>query len=189
MHSNKKTNKKAKKHKRSTKQVRHHNSRVVRDHFVATRLAGLTVVPAMDTTDRSSNNDGNDDNCSDAVVAASHPTLSRREKCTGIYLPATVLAVAVLLFAIGYSWLINVMAQVYADLSCLKLFNLSYTVCKNKTTTAQQERWGNVTVDLNNESAVVGLSLAVMQALMCPILCTLADTCLLYTSPSPRDRG
>jgi hypothetical protein len=42
------------------------------------------------------------------------------QKCCRVYTPVLTLGTALLSFAIGFSWLLSVMPQVYVEVACLK---------------------------------------------------------------------
>ena len=90
-----------------------------------------------------------------------------------------VLMTVLLLMSMGLSWTAAVGAQFYSGLACLKLFNETMADCKNYSdppTPAQLHHWSNVTTEANNESSLISVVVAVVQAVACPILCTLADS-------------
>eukprot|EP00750_Incisomonas_marina_P008720 INCI1562.1.p1 GENE.INCI1562.1~~INCI1562.1.p1 ORF type:complete len:315 (+),score=42.80 INCI1562.1:289-1233(+) len=84
-----------------------------------------------------------------------------------------VLAGALFFYAIGYCWNLAIMSQYLTDIVCLDGYNATFEECQNDTSSWE---WKNVTVDANNLSVALMVPSAVTQAVMAPLLSTLADS-------------
>ncbi len=76
--------------------------------------------------------------------------LTCRQRCTLV-----TAFLSMLLYCVGFSWVIDVVPQYLTGIVCFEEYNLTFAACKNESTMPLKWRWNNISITAVNEYATL----------------------------------